>query len=117
MAGRRGITLFENVTAVVLLGILVSGTIFSFASAKMWANAARHHYEAVNIARAGLEYILAGGAAGDLDSTPTIDPGTGLTGTLAVANPTAETIDVTVSWTEPMWTSATRSETIVMRLP
>ena len=111
----KGFTLMENVIAALLLGIIVTATIFSFATARMYAATARHHYQAINLARDQVEGIIAGEAASP--GTVTIDSVPGLTGNLSVTNPTTDSIDVTVTWTEDMFSDVAMSETIVLILP
>ncbi len=115
LKGYRGFTLAENLIAVILLGIVIVAIVVSFASARMYTATATHHYQAINLARDQIEKILSGQAASE--GVVTIDTATGLAGDLAVSNPTTETLDVTVSWTEKMWADSDHSETIVFFLP
>lgn len=112
---QKGFTLLENVLAVFLLGIVITATIFSITTAKMYTTSSRHHTAALNLARAQIERILAGAAPSP--GPVTIDAVTGVTGTLSVSNPTVNTAQVTVSWTEEMWGSVSKEETIIVYLP
>lgn len=115
MTTNRGFTLIENVVAIILLGIVITATVFSVTTARMYVTAARHHYQAISLARDEIERIIAGEAP--FSGEVTIDAVTGLTGSMSVSNPTVNTVDVTVSWTEEMWADLSMNETIVMVLP
>ena len=111
----HGHTLVENAVAICLLGIIIAATILALVTARMYALVARHHYQAASLAREEVERILAGESSSP--GTVTIDSATGLTGTLAVSNPTSDTLEVKVSWTDKYWVSVSKEETIVMFLP
>lgn len=128
---RKGIILIENVVALTLAGILITATVFSFASGKIYAAAGRHRYHAANIVREEMEQIvqagIANGATSPADETVIIDakdtstPSDDLLGTMSVTynpNPAGATVvvDVEVSWTEPMWTDKSMSENIALYL-
>lgn len=119
MVKNKGFTLIENITAIVLIGIVITATIFSFVSARVWVSMSRRRYQAVCLAREEIEKII----AGEVDSSPKnylnilIDGDTGLLGNMAVTNPTLTSVDITVSWTEPLLANMAVSETLVFILP
>ena len=114
MSKIKGFTIFEVVVAIVLLGIAISATIFSLTAARMYSMSAKHHYEASNIARDEIEYIIATHDMSMSPSSVTLD------GQLYNVNPVLyggnDYVDVTVSWTEKMWVDVVTSEKIVLRL-
>ena len=117
----KGFSLIENVVAIFLVGIVIAATIFSFATARMYAASARHHYQAVSIARDGIERITAGE---DLVpettasiATVIIDSDPILTGERKITPLFDQKVVVIVSWTEKMWGDIDKKEKIVLFLP
>jgi Tfp pilus assembly protein PilV len=117
MRKTRGISLIESLIAVFLIAILVVATYFALATARFQVSAARHHYQAVNLARDRIEDIISGGDASAGTFAVMIDPATGLNGNLTVSYPVAGTIDITVTWNEGVWVNIASAETLVMRMP
>ncbi len=124
MVSKRGITLIENMAAVVLLGILITALVFSFAAARMYAASARHKYAAISFARERIEGIIqAGITVGDTappDESVILDPRTAaagdeLSGTLSYIydiDGVAMTANITVSvdWTEEFFSDIANNE-------
>jgi len=108
----KGFTLLENSIAILLLGIIITVTLLSLVTARMYTVATKHNYQAINLAREEIEKILAGQTPST--GAVTIDADTALLGTISVSYPTTNTAQITVSWTEKMWASIAKSETIVV---
>jgi len=117
MVRARGISLIESIIAVFLLAILITAAIFAFSAARFQVVAARHHYQAINLARDRIEDIISGGSAAAGTTAVVIDPSAGLGGNLIVSYPIADRIDVTVTWNETLWVDIASAETIVMLMP
>jgi prepilin-type N-terminal cleavage/methylation domain-containing protein len=119
MKKNKGFALSEVLLAILLIGIVISSTIYGLVSAQMFTAKARHHYSAVSIARDTAERIMAGEtvAGGDVVIEAAPDAADNLVGNLAItADPAGvdNTWQITVSWTEEMWGTTNESETIVM---
>lgn len=126
---KKGFSIVESVAATILIGIIVTGTLYSFVAARMWISVAKHHYQAISWARNTTEELSYVGIQ-DGDTAPAsdsvlLDADSGLTGTRtviydfdSVSNPDDATVRVTVniSWTESMWVSKNLSETVVVFL-
>jgi len=126
----RGVTLIECVTAILLMGMLITAMVFSFATARMYAAYARHSYTAINFARESMEITTqAGITVGDSapsDESVVIDPrttasGDELYGTMShkySINATSLTAYVTVevAWTEGFWQAVAKKESIACYL-
>ena len=114
---RKGLTLVENIIAILLLGIVIAASVFALASARMYTTAARHHYQAAILAREKIEDIDAGGEGDAGTEDVVIDSSIGLSGTRTVAYTASEVLDVNVSWVEEMWTNLPSNEKVIMRMP
>lgn len=117
MVSSRGISLIENLIAILLLAIIVTSGFLALSSSRMYVLTARHHYQGINLARERLEDIISGGDASLGVTAVAVDPATGLNGNLTVSYPVAGTIDVSVTWNDGLWGNIASQETIVMRLP
>lgn len=131
MPNRKGLTVAENVVAIVLTGLIIGATVFSFTASKIWIDIAKHHYRAINLAREETEFLIQKGIqTGEIppvSETIPIETSYILDGTRSVSyvfdntNPIDVTVTVTVSvaWTERMWSGAagSMSETVVVILP
>ena len=117
MKKAKGFSLVENLMAIVLLVIIIVACLNAAATARFYAMAARHHYQAMNLARDRVEDIISGGSAAAGTQPVTIDPTTGLNGNLVVSYSSAGILDVTVTWMDGVWVNMAGSETIVMVLP
>ena len=126
MVSKKGITLIENMAAIVLLGILITAMVFSFAAARMYAASARHKYAAINFARERMEDIIrAGITVGDTappDESVILDPRTaaegdelwGILSYIYDIDGAAMTAAVTISvdWTEEFFSDIANNEMI-----
>ncbi|MFH1753286.1 MAG: type II secretion system protein [Candidatus Omnitrophota bacterium] len=117
MVTTKGISLIESIIATLLLAILIASAILAFSTARFQMAAARHHYQAINLARFRIEDILSGASAAAGTTPVVIDPATGLWGNLVVSYPAAGRIDITVTWNEALWVNIASAETIVMLMP
>ncbi len=117
MVRSKGISLVECIIAIAILAILIATALFAFSAARFQVVAARHHYQAINIARERIEDIISGGSAAAVATPELIDPSTGLWGTITVSYPAVDRIDITVAWTETLWGNIQSAETIVMLMP
>jgi len=126
---KKGFSIVESVAATVLIGIIVTGTLYSFVAAQMWISVAKHHYQAISWARNTIEELsYAGIQDGDVppaNDSVSLDADSGLMGTRSVVynfDPTGNPDDVTVrvtvniNWTESMWIDKNLSETVVVFL-
>ncbi|MEE8360073.1 MAG: prepilin-type N-terminal cleavage/methylation domain-containing protein [Candidatus Omnitrophota bacterium] len=117
MVRPRGISLIECIIAIVILAIVITSAIFALSTARFQVTTARHHYQAINIARDRIEDIISGGSAAAGVTPVVIDPSTGLGGNLTVSYPVAGRIDITVDWDETLFSDTNFTETIVMLMP
>ena len=125
LLGKQGFTLIESLTAASLFVLAVTSMTSSFVAVRMHVTSARHHYQAMSVAREKMEDIIyagiSSGASPEADETVTIDVPSGLTGTQSVAyspDPAGDDVTVTVkiSWTETYGSGNQESETLVLFL-
>ena len=117
----KGITIIENLIAVVLVAIVVSATIYGFASAQRYMALARHHYRAASYAREAVERqlysaLMTQRPVSQLEIDPNSNPPL-LASSAAVITDDGRTIEVTVNWVENtlLTGAANGSETVVYK--
>jgi len=115
----KGVTIIENLIAVFLIAVVVSATIYGFASAERYMALARHHYRAAGYAREALEREMSGitqRPVAELEIDPNTNPPLLATSGAVIADD-GRTIEVTVNWLEnTLLTGATNgSQTVVYK--
>jgi len=116
----KGITLVENLISILLIGMVASTAMYSQVSSQKYLASAKHHYQAINLARDEMENITAGEIILDPGNTYTrnvvIDNETALIGVINVDYSDFSNVEITVNWTDSIWTNIVSSETLILRL-